>query len=661
MKRNRLITGFIIITVCVLSLVLMKSYDLFAGDDSTFPEVSVKMDSQGKLMPIELPTVDTEEKFNKLVEEYDYTKNHWNWRSFDMLGGMKTADVAVSKAESTGSSNPSVAQSSTSGDYSTTNIQVQGVDEADIIKTDGKNIYQVGDKRVNIISALPAENMELLSTIDFSKENLNVLELYIDESRLTILVSGWNVLNTVETQNVESTSKRISIARPYFQNSYVKALIYDISDIRNPSLLKETMVDGDYVSSRKIDSIVYVTTNKNLDFQLWHKNGEEALPSFMDSSTGEGLKNITLDNIRYFPEISEPNFLNIISFDTLDTEKAANIQSFLGAGRTMYSSAKNLYVVSNTRENKSNIMKFALDNINVCPVANAEVDGYLINQFSMDENNGYFRVATNNHDANALYVLDETLALKGKIENIAPSERIYSVRFMGDRAYMVTFKNTDPLFAIDLKDPSNPQIMGQLKIPGFSNYLHPYDENHIIGFGKDTVEIERKDGNGNLTGGSTAYTLGMKISVFDVTDIKNPKELFVEKIGDRGTESLLLQDQKALLFNKEKEIMAFPINVNQVLNPTKDSYYGMPQYGTPVFQGAYAYNFNIDTGFSLKGKITNMSNEDILKSGYGYNNKSQIKRIIYIGDTLYSISDGMIKASRMSDLKELGSLNLPTK
>jgi len=653
MKQNKLMVSSVLVTICILALVLTNGNSTLSEDGSYTPSVT----SEAKKL-IVLPTVGTEEKFSKLVKEYDYTKERWGLFSF--LGGTaKTADSAVGQAENGIATTAAAPKENASADFSGTNVQVQGVDEADIIKTDGKYIYHVGDRRVNIISALPSDKMELLSTIDFSRDNLNILELYLDESTLTVLLTGWNDYKVAEPQNDTGNIKANAIAKPYYGDSYVKAMVYDIKDRKKPELIKETTADGNYISSRKIGSFVYVVTNKNINFRYWHDNDTVPLPYFKDSAAGTEPQSLTFEDIRYFPEICEPNFLNILSFDTADAVKKANMQSFLGAGSTIYSSPENLYVVSNARSNNSSIMKFALDGTEVNPVAKGEVEGYLINQFSMDENKGYFRVATNNHKSNSLFVLDDNLKLKGKIEDIAPTERIYSVRFMGDRAYMVTFKNTDPLFAIDLKDPENPKIMGQLKIPGFSNYLHPYDENHIIGFGKDTVEMEYKGVNGSA-GRTVAYTLGMKISVFDVTDIENPKEMYVEKIGDRGTESPLLQNHKALLFSKDKELIAFPVNVNIATSSNKTEFNGMPQYGTPVFQGAYVYNFNLETGFKLKGRITNMKNDEILKSGYSYNNKNQIERIIYIGDVLYTVSDNRIKSSSMNDLTEYGSLELPT-
>ena len=272
----------------------------------------------------------------------------------------------------------------------------------------------------------------------------------------------------------------------------------------------------------------------------------------------------------------------------------------------------------------------------------------------MDEHNGFFRIATtvgnvwgtgDNISKNNVYILDDTMNITGKIEDIAPGEMIYSVRFMGKRGYIVTFKTVDPLFVIDLEDPSNPKILGALKIPGYSDYLHPYDENHIIGFGKDTVEIK-----GN------AYYKGMKIALFDVTDVTNPIQKFSEIIGDRGTESDVLRNHKALLFSKSKNLLAFPVTVMEV-NDAVEKY--DLAYGEFAFQGAYVYNIDIENGFKLKGKITHLSDEEYQKPGYYYNTEKYVERILYIGDTLYTLSKGMVKAHELWGMEESGSVVIP--
>jgi uncharacterized secreted protein with C-terminal beta-propeller domain len=285
----------------------------------------------------------------------------------------------------------------------------------------------------------------------------------------------------------------------------------------------------------------------------------------------------------------------------------------------------------------------------------------------MDEFNGYFRIATTkgepwssreNTSKNNLYVLDADLNIVGQVEDIAPGEQIYSVRFMGNRGYLVTFKTVDPLFVVDLKDPKNPKILGALKIPGYSNYLHPYDENHIIGFGKDTVEYVRKDTQGRELG-RTAYYLGMKIAVFDVSDVQNPIEKFTEKIGDRGTESELLSNHKALYFEKDKNLLAFPVTVMEVQNQKDPSNSNFPAYGSFAFQGAYIYSLDLVNGFTLQKKVTHLNAEDYLKAGdYWYQSDKNVERILRINNILYTLSKDRIKAHNLSTFEDVADLTL---
>ncbi len=286
-----------------------------------------------------------------------------------------------------------------------------------------------------------------------------------------------------------------------------------------------------------------------------------------------------------------------------------------------------------------------------------EVPGTILNQFSMDEHEGYFRIATTTGEMwstdegtskNNIYVLNDQMNIAGRLENIAPGERIYSTRFMGDRVYMVTFRNVDPLFVIDLKNPQKPIILGALKIPGYSDYLHPYDENHIIGFGKDTVEIKAGDG-------SQAFYTGMKIAMFDITDVTKPREMFKEIIGDRGTESELLHNHKALLFSRERNLLAFPVTVMKVRQ--KASVSGMPQYGEFEFQGAYVYRVDLKQGFKLQARISHLTDEDYLKAGgYWYNSNRNVERILYINDALYTLSKARVRAHNLNTFKEAGNL-----
>ena len=305
------------------------------------------------------------------------------------------------------------------------------------------------------------------------------------------------------------------------------------------------------------------------------------------------------------------------------------------------------------------IHKFLLDDGEVNYEGNGIAPGTILNQFSMDEYNNYFRIATTighvsrtleGASTNNIFIFDKDLDLVGSVENLAPGERIYSTRFLGNRAYMVTFKKVDPLFVIDLSDPKNPEVLGKLKIPGFSDYLHPYDENHIIGIGKDTVEAEE---------GNFAWYQGLKLAIFDVSDVRNPIQKHVELIGDRGTDSEALRDHKAFLFDKDRNLLVLPVTL-AIINEDQFTDNRPNQQGEFVFQGAYVYDISLQYGFSLKGRITHFDSvEPFRKSGsYFYNNDLAIRRSLYIEDVLYTISNGKIKLNYLDNLEEIKELRI---
>lgn len=554
-------------------------------------------------------------------------------------------------------------KSSDQGDYSSTNVQVQGVDEGDIVKTDGDYIYQVNKQRVVIAKANPPENMKILSTIDYTDKNLIPQEIYLHGQRMIIIGSSKAYIPIYKIENGVQIEKYPSSR--FTQNS-VKVLIYDMSDRENVKLLREVELEGSYISSRKVGSALYLVANAYLE-QYRIQDGEmNVTPSYRDTIKKDEYINIGYDSIRYFPGLIDSNYM-IVAGINVDGNEAANVSTYLGAGQNIYASVENLYVAvtsySNatarqTYEESTQVYKFGMKDAQLTYLCKGEVPGTILNQFSMDESGNQFRIATTKGNTwgagerlskNGLYVLDDMLSITGRIEDMAPGEKIYSVRFMGDRAYVVTFKTVDPLFVIDLKDPVKPTILGALKIPGYSDYLHPYDENHIIGFGKDTIEIKGQ-----------AYYQGMKIALFDVTDVSNPIQKFTEMIGDRGTDSELLSNHKALLFSKEKNLLAFPVTLMEVENTSEKVKANSLQYGQFTFQGALVYSLDIANGFKLKGRITHLSEDDYLKAGNSwYSSDKNVQRIIYIGDTLFTLSNSMIKANAIDDLKEKGSVVIP--
>jgi uncharacterized secreted protein with C-terminal beta-propeller domain len=268
----------------------------------------------------------------------------------------------------------------------------------------------------------------------------------------------------------------------------------------------------------------------------------------------------------------------------------------------------------------------------------------------MDESGGNLRVATTvqgygtsgSYEYNNVFVLDTGMKTVGSLKYIAPDEKIYSTRFLGNRLYMVTFKRIDPLFVIDLSDPSNPGILGKLKIPGYSDYLHPYDGTHIIGIGKETVS--------NDWGGVS--TSGLKLALFDVSDVNHPTEVDHVEIGDAGSDSEALRDHKAFLFSKEKDLLVIPVRAVQKV-PLKGDY---APYTQKIWQGAYAFSVSPSKGFTLRGTVTH-SDEDT--SGYYWGSRDAVKRSLYIGDVLYTLSSSEIIATSLATMSPIREIPLP--
>ncbi|NLI92981.1 MAG: hypothetical protein GX434_12555 [Peptococcaceae bacterium] len=651
-----------------------------------------------------LPTVGSFENLKKILEDAQ------NKGAYGMRAGLGMNDVML-KSEAAPKFAAADSQSNgmseiSNQDYSQTNIQVQGVDEADTVKTDGEYIYKITNNKLIVAKAYPSDELKVISTLNYD-QGMHPVEMYVDQKRLIIILNQ-NHYYLRDTGSAEPakgiTEKRILPPAGPFESS-VKVLIYDLFDKTNLKQIRELELDGQYISSRKIGDQFYLVNNKYLPVHLLKEGKEEQfLPAYKDSAEGGTVKRIGYQDISYFPGSPEPNYLIIAGMNLEGmTDKKTEIKTYLGSGQSIYSSTENLFVAvpeykyDNAQplpqpqsskpaegslvkpfilpmpvEQNTGIYKFSLQDGSASFQGKGTVPGTILNQFSMDENNGYFRIATTiqkyspnaQEMTNNLYILDSGMNVRGKIENMAPGEKIYSVRFLGNRGYLVTFKTVDPLFVLDLKDPNQPRILGELKIPGYSNYLHPYDENHIIGFGKEAIEVEMpgRPGQGSV---KNAYYLGMKIALFDVSDVNNPKEKYKVEIGDRGTDSELFRNHKALLFSKEKNIMAFPITLCEIDSSSvnKGDYLAQKDprlaYGTPVFQGAMVYSLS-ESGFALKGMITHQPQgkaADLQKSKqYDYNRN--VSRILFIKDTIYTVSNGYLKANDMNTLQEKGGISI---
>ena len=563
--------------------------------------------------------------------------------SVDMIGDVAMETASDSKNEM------SVEKGDSS--YSETNTQVQGVDESDIVKTNGKNIFYLSS-RDNTLSVFDSQSDEIKLVHEMKLDGeLYNNQMYLDDNFIVVLS---------DARIIDGNNKKMDCVY-YGGRSSAKISIYDINTYE---LVREIETEGNIVSSRKIGEDMYIVTNKYVS--LYNIDEDNILPLYKDTCESGEYIEISATDIRYFDDFKNDDdcsYMIVTSFSLGDMDSKVNINTYLGAGTEVYCSKENLYVAKvdyeysifnglrslistkyNGEDNTTtSIHKFAINDGDIKYIATGKVDGSLLNQFSMDEYDGYFRITTTDNSAgNNLFVLDKNLEKVGSVENLASGERIYATRFMGDKAYVVTYKTVDPLFVIDLSTPESPKVLGELKIPGYSSYLHPLGENYLIGFGEDSVEKSYLNWEGKEE--VVAYSTGLKMAIFDVSDYSNPKEIYSIKIGGRGSYSELLYNHKVLLFNEEEGIIAFPASVTKEAGNYDN---GVPMYGETIFNGALVYNISVEEGITLRGKISHTSDNK-------YDNR--IERIIYIGDKLYTISNNMIMSSDIETVEKIDEL-----
>jgi inhibitor of cysteine peptidase len=545
--------------------------------------------------------------------------------------------------------NDALAPVPSGSDYSTTNIQVAGVDEADIVKTDGEFIYLVSGNKTIIVKAYPPEQAQIVSEIEVEG---TIIGIFINGDRLVLLEQEtpyylyYDDVPAVRESYAPYTSPTLSVR------------VYDVSDRENPQLQREVSSDGQYLSSRMIGDYAYVVINE----PVYEENDEVNLPKV---SSGGNETEIPATDI-YYSDVSDYYYMytTIIAINTQnDGQEPASETILLGASSNLYVSPNNIYLTFPVwgtdilgREvwdsPRTSIHRIHIEGNAIEYMASGQVPGTVLDQFSMDEYDGHFRVATTTYGettGNGVYILDMDLNVVGSVAGLAPGEMIYSARFMGERGYLVTFKQVDPLFVIDLSDPTNPRELGYLKVTGYSDYLHPYDETHLIGIGKETTDA-----------GEFAWYQGVKISLFDVSDVNNPQEIDKLEIGDRGSDSPVLWDHKAFLFDNSRNLMVMPILVAEV-DVSKYSEEELAwAYGEPVWQGAYVFDISLDQGIQLKGRITHVDDSSELEQGYYYYySPFSVERSLYIGDVLYTISEAKIQMNSLEDLSYINEVGLP--
>ncbi len=506
-------------------------------------------------------------------------------------------------------------------DYSGTNNQVAGVDEGDIIKTDGKYIYTLSLKNCtfSIIKANKGK-MNVLSTTTVEGADFyagNGAEMYILGDKVAIV-------NTVY--------KSIDTKLKYSHTELSRVDIFDCSNKENPIREKTFEQDGAVHSSRLIDNKLYLISRCA---RLYAKPDEEKPQTYIPCTyEGDTSNLVEEDNLYLSADYTSYGFVVISSYDINEASKLDTL-AVMGSCQNMYMSTSSLYICAVKSDATSNftlLSRFGINDGKVELKSLGSVLGATLNQFSLDEYSGNLRLVTtvNIHNeikkevdrytasgsvvkdtvtyyetdtVNALYVLNSDLEIIGKIEGIAEGERIYSARFMGNTAYFVTFRQTDPLFSVDLSDPENPRLLGELKIPGFSEYLHPYGSNLLFGFGQDADE-------------KTGRTLGLKLSMFNISDPANVTEQTTLKLKDKY--SVAEHNHKAFLISYDKNLIAFP-GQNSFL----------------------VYSYSARDGFTKKAEVA--------FSGWDQNS-----RMVYIGNYLYIFTDfSTITSLNLTDFTQI--------
>ena len=552
------------------------------------------------------------------------------------FGGAEPEPTAPREAptmDRVGSEGENAGRDSAAGDHSTTNTQVEGVDEADIIKTDGRYIYMLSRDVVHIVKA--GGTMELAAKVTLEEGNYPQ-EMYVDGDRLVIIGSS----HSGEVYPLARTGEAVADIGiwPNFK-SLTFAQVYDISDMDNVRLFRSFEIEGSLTTSRKQGDYLYLLSN----LTMWNWGDGEVRP--MMGENGK-LAPMPVDDIMIMPGRPAEAYLTLTAINVADDTEPVSSETIAGSGYTAYMSNSAMYIALNSWDYdvdaKLDIARFTIQAGSIGYTGSGQVKGWLNNQFSMDVHKGYLRVATTSwnerqsQNENNLYVLDDGMQTTGAILGFAPDERIYSARFMGDRGYVVTFRQVDPLFVFDLSDPNNPRITGELKVPGFSSYLHPISESVLLGVGSDVKDVYVKDGSGKEVIISQ-QTGGIKLSLFDVSDMGKPREIDSLVIGDRGYTELQY-NHKAAMFKENQSLVAFPANLSSY--DYKESW-----------EGALVVSYDGDRLNELSRIAAAQMNEEGYYGGFG-------QRLVYIGDTIYYAQGHIIRSFDSHNFRETGSLAL---
>ncbi|HIU75153.1 MAG TPA: beta-propeller domain-containing protein [Candidatus Pelethocola excrementipullorum] len=496
--------------------------------------------------------------------------------------------------------------SSASPSHSTTNVQTEGVDEGDLVKTDGSFLYVADGNEIKIID-IKDGGLTIVNTLrpEGSQKSGNgkteLYELYVDGDLLQV-VCGDRAVDLSLMEDMDAYQMK--------ENSTVHLYTYDISNPKKPVLKGVVTQEGAYKTSRKSDGYVYLFTTTQLSLPEKRKRAvqEDKVGDWLPSINGEVFQP---DDILVTEEGGDKGLL-ISSIDVKNPGVVQDSKLLIMGDASEYVSESNIYLYENTYEDgeSTRIAKFHYDSGKITVSGGASVDGTIRDTFAINEKDGYLRVLTTIYEngwSNQITVLNEEMNHCGNVDGLARGEEIYAARFLGDYGYFVTYRNTDPLFSVDFSEAEDPKIIGELKVTGFSDYLHFWSENRLLGIGYET------DPN-------TGWQEGIKLSMFDISDPNNVKEED-KAVMTQLSDTPAVENYKSVIIDQERNLIGFP-----AYNSGKDSLLYL------------IYSYSQEHGF-----------EQILQVNAGENRFGDRVRGVYAGNTFYLVMDQAVMAYNMDD------------
>ncbi len=599
---KKMMSILLILLICMLTACGKgaKTDESSSGkDESSQQEQENEQRTTSSKMVAETRTLSRAENYEQILKLLEAADAH----GYDYGGGYYVEDAVEEATEEEAMPDmpaeeaKDASNSSGEKEHSTTNVQVEGIDEGDIVKTDGNYIYVLHDYDTILIFKVEGEKVEQVAEMPLANATdeknwwYSINDMYLCGDRLVLVSNIESMAYWTDGDSYKSV---------YGDREVTRMEIIDVSDRTAPQVLRAAEQDGWYSDSRLIDGTLYLVTNY-YSYNYWDRSNAD---SYIPHYYVDGEKNLIEAEDILLPPESEVRDRQYTVLGVYDVNKAEIVQCQAVLGRTddIYMNEKSLYLVRGSYEDVvtdrytesvydvevhatghvTTVNRFAVEDKKLKYMADGRVSGNIYGSFALDEKNGYLRIVTTGNSntyklyrdpkygfenyqnswwndssqTNNLFILDAQMQIVGKLTGLARGEQVYSVRYNGDIAYFCTFRQVDPLFAVDVSDPKAPKQLSALKIPGFSNYLHNYTDGRLFGLGKDADEI-------------TGRVRGLKLSMFDTSDPTNVTEL--NTAYPSGDYSEATYNHHAILIDAEKDLIGFPMDDGYVIYGYSDA------------------------------------------------------------------------------------------